>query len=48
MEGGVEIVKETITRRTNEKILLGEAERPRLVSNLLVVICRGQNASPVV
>ena len=48
VEGGVEIVKEAVTRLENEKISLGESERQRLVSNLLVVICSGQNASPVV
>lgn len=48
VEGGVDIVKKAIVRLESEAIHLGDAEKQRLVSNLLVVLCGGQNATPVV
>lgn len=48
VEGAVEIVKDAVTRLGNAELHLAEETRQQLVSNLLVVICSGERAQPVV
>ena len=48
VEGAVEIVKDAVTRLGNAELHLSEETRQQLVSNLLVVICSGERAQPVV
>ncbi len=48
VEGGTDIVKDAVARLQNAGLELGDAERDALVHNLLVVICSGDHAQPVV
>ncbi|MDG1896860.1 MAG: SPFH domain-containing protein [Fuerstiella sp.] len=48
VEGGTEIVKDAVERLQSAGLELGAAERDALVQNLLVVICSGDHAQPVV
>jgi regulator of protease activity HflC (stomatin/prohibitin superfamily) len=48
VEGGTEIVKDAVERLQKAGLELGAPERDALVHNLLVVICSGDHAQPVV
>lgn len=47
VEGAVEIVRDAVDRLTAAKLEVNEADRDALVSNLLVVLCSGERAQPV-
>lgn len=47
VEGAVEIVRDAVDRLQKAGLEVGQAERDELVSNLLVVICSGERAQPV-
>lgn len=47
VEGAVEIVRDAIGKLNEAELELGAAERDDLVSNLLVVLCSGERAQPV-
>ena len=47
VEGGVEIVKDAIDQLQTAGIEIDPAQREVLVSNLLVVLCSGERAQPV-
>jgi regulator of protease activity HflC (stomatin/prohibitin superfamily) len=47
VEGAVEIVRDAVHRLTEAGLELDAAERDELVSNLLVVLCSGERAQPV-
>ena len=47
VEGGVEIVRDAVDQLHAADLELGSAERQQLISNLLVVICSGERAQPV-
>ncbi len=48
VEGAVEIVKDAIHRLGNAELHMSDGQREQLISNLLVVICSGERAQPVV
>jgi len=48
VEGAVEIVKDAIHRLGNAELHMSDSQREQLISNLLVVICSGERAQPVV
>lgn len=48
VEGAVEIVRDAIERLQQAGLEVDELERDQLVSNLLVVLCSGERAQPVV
>jgi len=48
VEGGVEIVKDAVERLQAAGLELASAQREVLVSNLLVVLCSGERAQPVI
>ncbi|MDP6361259.1 MAG: SPFH domain-containing protein [Planctomycetota bacterium] len=48
VEGGVEIVKDAVERLQNAKLELSDQQQEVLVSNLLVVLCSGERAQPVI
>ncbi len=48
VEGGVEIVRDAVTRLKSAGHELGEVQREVLISNLLVVLCSGEHAQPVI
>lgn len=47
VEGAVDIVRDAVDRLQNAGLEVGQAERDELVTNLLVVICSGERAQPV-
>ena len=47
VEGAVEIVRDAVDRLQQAGLEVGQVERDELVSNLLVVICSGERAQPV-
>lgn len=47
VEGAVEIVKDAIHRLGNAELHMSDGQREQLISNLLVVICSGERAQPV-
>jgi len=47
VEGAVEIVRDAVDRLEKADLQMTHEERERLVSNLLVVICSGERAQPV-
>lgn len=47
VEGAVEIVRDAVDRLAAAKLTMSDAERESLISNLLVVICSGERAQPV-
>jgi regulator of protease activity HflC (stomatin/prohibitin superfamily) len=47
VEGAVEIVRDAVTRLNAAGLEVADSERDELVSNLLVVLCSGERAQPV-
>ena len=47
VEGAVEIVRDAVDRLQTAGLEVGDSERDELVSNLLVVLCSGERAQPV-
>ncbi len=47
VEGAVEIVRDAVNRLNDAGLEVAENERDELVSNLLVVLCSGERAQPV-
>jgi regulator of protease activity HflC (stomatin/prohibitin superfamily) len=47
VEGAVEIVKDAVDRLGSAELHMSDDQREHLISNLLVVICSGENAKPV-
>ena len=47
VEGAVEIVRDAVNRLNDAGLEVAESERDELVSNLLVVLCSGERAQPV-
>jgi regulator of protease activity HflC (stomatin/prohibitin superfamily) len=47
VEGAVEIVKDAVHRLGNAELHMSDEQREQLISNLLVVICSGERAQPV-
>ncbi|MEZ6056564.1 MAG: SPFH domain-containing protein [Planctomycetaceae bacterium] len=47
VEGAVEIVRDAVDRLKAAELEVNEADRDALVSNLLVVLCSGERAQPV-
>lgn len=47
VEGAVEIVRDAVDRLQKAELHMTDAEREQLISNLLVVICSGERAQPV-
>lgn len=47
VEGAVEIVRDAVTRLREAELEVNELDRDALVSNLLVVLCSGERAQPV-
>jgi regulator of protease activity HflC (stomatin/prohibitin superfamily) len=47
VEGAVEIVRDAVDRLQSAELHMTDAEREQLISNLLVVICSGERAQPV-
>lgn len=47
VEGAVEIVKDAVHRLGNAELHMSDDQREQLISNLLVVICSGERAQPV-
>ena len=47
VEGAVEIVRDAVDRLEKAELQMTHEERERLISNLLVVICSGERAQPV-
>ena len=47
VEGGVEIVKDAVERLRASDLEISPEQREALISNLLVVICSGERAQPV-
>ncbi len=47
VEGAVEIVRDAIGRLQRAGLEVGEAQREQLASNLLIVLCSGEHAQPV-
>ncbi len=47
VEGAVEIVRDAVDRLEKAELHMTHEERERLISNLLVVICSGERAQPV-
>jgi regulator of protease activity HflC (stomatin/prohibitin superfamily) len=48
VEGAVHIVRDAVTQLTEAGFDLDESDRDQLISNLLVVLCSGERAQPVV
>ncbi len=48
VEGAVEIVRDAVGQLNEADLEIGAAERDALVSNLLVVLCSGERAQPVI
>ena len=48
VEGAVEIVRDAVDRLEAAELEMTHSEREQLISNLLVVICSGERAQPVV
>lgn len=48
VEGAVEIVKDAVVRLGAAELHMSDDQREQLISNLLVVICSGERAQPVV
>jgi hypothetical protein len=47
VEGAVQIVRDAVTQLTDAGFDLDETDRDQLISNLLVVLCSGERAQPV-
>jgi regulator of protease activity HflC (stomatin/prohibitin superfamily) len=47
VEGAVEIVRDAVHRLGNADLHMSDEQREQLISNLLVVICSGERAQPV-
>ena len=47
VEGAVEIVRDAVDRLEKAELNMTHEERERLISNLLIVICSGERAQPV-
>ena len=47
VEGAVEIVRDAVDRLNKAGLEVEDGERDELVSNLLVVLCSGERAQPV-
>ncbi|MCA9062694.1 MAG: SPFH domain-containing protein [Planctomycetaceae bacterium] len=47
VEGAVEIVRDAVDRLNQAELEMSHEEREQLISNLLVVICSGERAQPV-
>lgn len=47
VEGAVEIVRDAVDRLQKAELHMTDSEREQLISNLLVVICSGERAQPV-
>ena len=47
VEGAVEIVRDAVDRLNEAGLEVADSERDELVSNLLVVLCSGERAQPV-
>ena len=47
VEGAVEIVRDPVDRLEKAELHMTHEERERLIRNLLVVICSGERAQPV-
>jgi predicted AAA+ superfamily ATPase len=47
VEGAVEIVKDAVHRLGIAELHMSDEQREQLISNLLVVICSGERAQPV-
>ncbi|MBC7965582.1 MAG: SPFH domain-containing protein [Fuerstia sp.] len=47
VEGAVEIVKDAVIRLGAAELHMSDSQREQLISNLLVVICSGERAQPV-
>ncbi|MDA1231590.1 MAG: SPFH domain-containing protein [Planctomycetota bacterium] len=47
VEGAVEIVKDAVVRLGDAELHMSDSQREQLISNLLVVICSGERAQPV-
>jgi len=47
VEGAVQIVRDAVTQLTEAGFDLDETDRDQLISNLLVVLCSGERAQPV-
>jgi regulator of protease activity HflC (stomatin/prohibitin superfamily) len=47
VEGAVEIVKDAVIRLGDAELHMSDSQREQLISNLLVVICSGERAQPV-
>jgi regulator of protease activity HflC (stomatin/prohibitin superfamily) len=47
VEGAVEIVRDAVDRLNDAGLQVADAERDELISNLLVVLCSGERAQPV-
>jgi regulator of protease activity HflC (stomatin/prohibitin superfamily) len=47
VEGAVEIVKDAVQRLGTAELHMSDEQREQLISNLLVVICSGERAQPV-
>ena len=47
VEGAVEIVRDAVDRRAAADLKMSDQQRESLISNLLIVICSGERAQPV-
>jgi hypothetical protein len=47
VEGAVEIVRDAVDRLQKAGLEVADSERDELISNLLVVLCSGERAQPV-
>ena len=47
VEGAVDIVRDAVDRLSGAELHMSDSEREQLISNLLVVICSGDRAQPV-
>ena len=48
VEGGVDIVRDAVDQLAEAGMEMSTAQTEQLMSNLLVVICSGERAAPVV
>ncbi len=48
VEGAVDLVKDAVDRLRASELDLSESKRDDLVSNLLVVLCGGEEAKPMI
>ncbi len=47
VEGAVEIVRDAVNQLNDAGLEVKESERDELIANLLVVLCSGERAQPV-